>query len=59
VVKIENGKYIGFGYVDVSELNFVSELLHDCIKSYPDNRDVHQIIKRYLKKNRVEKIITF
>ena len=59
VVKIENGKYIGFGYVDFSELNFGSELLHDCIKSYPDNRDVHQIIKRYLKNNRVEKIIMF
>lgn len=59
VVKIENGKYIGFGYVDVSEPSFGSELLHDCIKSYPDNRDVHQIIKRYLKNNRVEKIIRF
>lgn len=59
VVKIENGKYIGFGYVDITEINTGYELLHDCIKPYPDNRDVQHIIKRYLKRNKVEKIITF
>ena len=59
VVKIENGKYIGFGYVDITEINTGYELLHDCIKLYPDNRDVQYIIKSYLKRNKVEKIITF
>ena len=59
VVKIENGKYIGFGYFDITEINTGYELLHDCIKPYSDNRDVQHIIKRYLKRNKVEKIITF
>ena len=59
VVKIENGRYIGFGYIDISEINTGYELFHDCIKPYQDNRDVQHIIKRYLKRNKPEKIITF
>ena len=53
------GMYKGFGYIDVSSGISWPDELHECISSYPDNRDVQQIIKSYLKKNRVEKIIKF
>lgn len=57
IVLVENGKYKGFGYCDLSTLNGQSELVKDCIKSYSDNRDTHQIIKGHLKRKKVEKII--
>jgi DNA polymerase III subunit epsilon len=49
VVRIRNGKYLGFGYVSTDEPILSTEGLSDCIKSYPDNREVQQIIKSYLK----------
>ena len=59
VVKLEHGKYQGYGYVsreyfsgDISELN-------DCIKLYQDNREVQQIIRNYLKNNTIKDIIPF
>lgn len=58
VVKIENGLYQGFGYIS-NDLCGNNEMLYDCIKNYPDNKDVHVIIKRYLKINRGFKIIPF
>ena len=58
VVKIENGLYRGFGYIS-SEYCRDIELLQDCIKSYPDNRDVHIIIQRYLRTKPALKIIPF
>lgn len=59
VVKIENGKYIGFGYFDPSEASYDSEILHDCIRTFPDNRDIQTIIKKYLRNKKVENILTF
>ncbi|MDY6800880.1 MAG: exonuclease domain-containing protein [Bacteroidota bacterium] len=59
VVKVENGKYIGFGYFNVDWLTADFENLSDVIKKYPDNSDVQQIIRTYLKQNTVEKIIMF
>ncbi len=59
VVKIENGKYIGFGYFDADEASYNNEILHDCIRFYRDNRDIQSIVKRYLRNNKVEKILTF
>ncbi|MFO7829317.1 MAG: GIY-YIG nuclease family protein, partial [Bacteroidales bacterium] len=58
VVKIENGKYFGFGYIDHDLINNDTEILSDVIKKYPDNKDVQQIIRTYLKQYSVEKIIT-
>ncbi len=57
VVKVENGKYIGFGYFNIDWFTDDIEKLSDVIKKYPDNRDVQQIIRTYLKQNTVEKII--
>ena len=59
VVKIEKGMYIGFGYMQQDALSENPQLLHDCIKPFRDNRDTHQIIRSYLRKNRVKMILPF
>jgi len=59
VVKIENGKYIGFGYFAPSFVEDNPSIFHECITQYPDNREVQQIIKQYLRNNRVEKIMVY
>ena len=59
VIKVENGKYQGFGYLQ-SELDDVnSDSLHDCINTEQDNREVRQIINTYLKKNPDAKTLVF
>lgn len=59
VVKMENGKYIGYGYITPQPGSDMTELLHDCIHTYPDNRDVQQIIHTYLRKHQVKRIIPY
>lgn len=59
VVKIKNGKFCGYGYIDIQDIGFGLDPFHDCIKPHQDNRDVQQIIKSYLKNKRVEKILPF
>lgn len=59
VVKIEHGKYIGFGFIDEQLFNGNLSCLHDCIKHQPDNREVRQIINSHLKRKLVESTITF
>lgn len=59
VVKVENGRYLGFGYFEPGEANSNPEIVHDCIKSYQDNRDVQSIIKRYLRHDHLEKVIIY
>jgi DNA polymerase-3 subunit epsilon len=59
VVKILNGKYIGYGYFSVSDLGFGLDPVHDCIVPASDNRDIHMIIRGYLNRNRVERVIDF
>lgn len=58
-VKIVNGKYGGYGYFNINDMGFGLTAVHDCIKPSADNRDIQVILKRYLKSNRVEKIIEF
>jgi DNA polymerase III subunit epsilon len=58
-VKILNGKYAGYGYFNINDMGFGLTAVHDCIKPCPDNRDIQVILKQYLKKNRIEKIIEF
>lgn len=59
VVKVLNGKYAGFGYFNINDMGFGLSALHECIKPSPDNRDIQVILKQYLKRCRVEKIIEF
>lgn len=60
VVGMENGKYAGFGYIDFEtngELHV--DDLKACLKKYPDNRDVQQIIRGYVKRNKSIRIVDF
>lgn len=60
IVGMENGKYLGFGYIDF-ELNGNLNVndLKSSIKCYPDNRDIQQILRSYLKNNKAAKILEF
>ena len=59
VVQLENGKYIGFGYLNTSESYLQLDDILDSIRIYEDNRDVQQIIRTYLNGHEVEKIIRY
>ncbi|NOX85551.1 MAG: GIY-YIG nuclease family protein [Chlorobi bacterium] len=50
VVKIEHGKYCGFGFIDTAFMDSNLSLLHECIRAQQDNREVRQIINSHLKK---------
>jgi DNA polymerase III subunit epsilon len=58
-VKIVNGKYSGYGYFNINDMGFGLASVHDCIMPSADNNDIQVILKVYLKRNRVEKIIEF
>lgn len=51
VIKIENGRYVGFGYVSAEESTNSLDMLHDCITNYQDNRDTQGIIRSYLNRH--------
>lgn len=59
VVAIEGGKYLGYGFADLSLLDYSVEWLKNCITPRMDNRDVRSILRGYLSRNDVEKIIPF
>jgi DNA polymerase-3 subunit epsilon len=52
VVQIVNGKFQGMGYAP-SDHQRNQDLLQDAIKCYPDNRDIHTIIKSYIRRHDV------
>ena len=59
LVLIENNTYQGFGYISVAELDQPLEIIKSFVKSYVDNRDVSSIIRGYLKRKKVEAVVTF
>jgi DNA polymerase-3 subunit epsilon len=59
VVKVENGRYMGFGFIELDTIGRDSTILHDIIKPYHDNRDAHVIIRGYLRRNHFEKMIVY
>ncbi len=52
VVGIEDGVFMGLGFCPALHQQN-PDLLHDALKSYPDTRDIHTIIKSYMKRNEV------
>ena len=59
VVCIENGHYLGFGFIDET---FSAKSLQDfkeAIKFYHDNKDVQQIIRGYLRTKHQDKLLIF
>ena len=60
IICVEHGKYKGFGFIDFDLNGNVSiDDLKDNIIPYPDHRDIQQILRNYLKRNKVERIIEF
>ena len=60
VVVVENGRYLGFGYVDETFSARRLTDFKDVITRYNDNKDVQQIIRQYVrKKRRGEKVKVF
>ena len=58
VVKVENGKYVGFGYLSTDQFSSDINIMHDCIVRYRDNKEVRRIINSHLKKTKC-KIIEY
>jgi len=59
VVKVENGRYVGYGYIELNDIDRNAGILHEIIKPFEDNRDAHVIIRGYLRKNQFEKMIVY
>lgn len=51
VVCIENGRYTGFGYFEPADWDQSVEFLKNCIKHFPHNRDIQQILCLFLKRS--------
>jgi DNA polymerase III subunit epsilon len=59
IVLIENGKYSGYGFIDNDVALSDPALLHDIVFPAADNREIRRIIRDFIRRNKVEKIITF
>jgi len=59
LVRIEKGIYMGYGYLSVNERYLGIEEMLECIQPALDNRDIRQILRNWLKNNRVEKILYY
>lgn len=59
VVKVDCGKYIGYGFIDKDYYAGNAENLHACISDFHDNRDIQQILRLYLGKNNGHSILPF
>ena len=59
VIKIEKGRYIGYGYYSDPGLNENIESLKKCTNREEDTHEVQQIIKGFLKRNAVERVIPY
>ncbi|PLX09253.1 MAG: exonuclease [Marinilabiliales bacterium] len=58
LVAIKDSKYYGYGSVDeITDLNYDDML--DAISPFPENKDVRQIIRTYLKTKRCYKLLKF
>jgi DNA polymerase-3 subunit epsilon len=59
LVRIEKGIYMGYGYLSLNESYLGIDEMLECIQPALDNRDVRQILRNWLKNNRVEKILYY
>jgi len=59
LVRIEKGMYMGFGYISVNDSYLGIEQMLDSIQPAMDNRDIRQILKNWLKNNKVEKMLYY
>ncbi|WP_019946647.1 exonuclease domain-containing protein [Hymenobacter aerophilus] len=59
LVVVENGRYLGFGYVDETFAACRFEDFRDAITRYNDNKDVQQIIRQYLRTKHKDQVKVF
>lgn len=59
IVLIENGKYIGFGFVSTELQVTEPAAFREYIIPAADNREIRRIIRDFTRRNRVEKIVNF
>lgn len=59
LVRIEKGMYLGYGYLSVTDAYLGIEEMLECIQPSLDNRDIRQILRNWLKNNKVEKILYY
>ncbi|MDQ3290258.1 MAG: exonuclease domain-containing protein [Bacteroidota bacterium] len=59
IVCVENGRYLGFGFVDETFSASNIEDFKSVIKLYNDNKDIQQIIRGYLRTKHRDKVIIF
>jgi len=59
LVRIEKGIYMGYGYLSVNDAYLGIEEMLDCIQPSLDNRDIRQILRNWLKNNKVEKMLYY
>lgn len=59
LVRIEKGMYLGYGYLSVTDSYLGIEEMLDCIQPSLDNRDIRQILRNWLKNNKVEKMLYY
>ena len=59
IVCVENGRYLGFGFVDDSFSARNMQDFKEAIKFYVDNKDIQQIIRGYLRTKHKDKLLVF
>lgn len=59
VVCLENGKFLGFGYVDETIDVNDATTLKDYITPYPDNADIQRIIRSHIRRESKDRIIRY
>lgn len=59
VIKIERGKYIGYGYIDRDIPITSPAVINDYISNFDDNREIQSIIRNHLNAGRVVKVIRY
>ena len=59
VVAVQNGRYLGFGFVDESFSATGFEDFKEVIKPFLDNKDVQQILRGYMRTKHKDKVLVF
>ena len=59
LVLVENGHYLGYGFVEREFLQSEIAVLKECVQPFADNKDVRQIINLYLRQGKAEEVHSF
>ena len=59
LVQIEDGKYVGYGFIEKEEANQPLANVLEFVRKQDDNPDTRKIIRSYLAKNKKDKVIEY